>query len=124
MTRLLLTIAANGLGIYFAARFIPGFEFTPLETRSLTGFTGTFLELAIAAIVFALINWTIRPIIKLITGPLIILTLGLFTFVVNLAMLWLLDFIIPGLIIQNLTALILGTVLLGLINAVATSFRK
>lgn len=110
---LLLTVAANGLGLYLAARFIPGFEFE-----------GTFLELAIAAIVFALINWVIRPLVKLITGPLIILTLGLFTLVVNLAMLWLLDFIIPGLIIQNLTALILGTLLIGLINAVAATFRK
>lgn len=113
MTRLLLTVAANGLGLYLAARFIPGFEFI-----------GTLTELAIAAIVFALINWVIRPLVKLVTSPLIILTLGLFTLVVNLAMLWLLDFITPNLTIQNLTALILGTVLIGFINAVATSFRK
>lgn len=41
------------------------------------------------ALVFGLLNAIVRPILKLLTCPLILLTLGLFTFVINAVMLWL-----------------------------------
>jgi putative membrane protein len=41
------------------------------------------------ALVFGVLNAILRPILKLLTCPLIILTLGLFTFVINAVMLWL-----------------------------------
>ena len=52
----------------------------------------------IIALIFGLVNALIRPIVALLTCPLVILTLGLFTFVINAAMLWL-----TSLISQNLS---------------------
>lgn len=50
---------------------------------------GTTIQLIIVAAIFGLVNALVRPIIMLLSCPLIILTLGLFVFVINVLMLWL-----------------------------------
>ncbi len=52
-------------------------------------FTGDWLTLLLVALLFGLLNVLVRPILKLLTFPLLILSLGLFTFVLNAFMLWL-----------------------------------
>jgi putative membrane protein len=52
-------------------------------------FTGGWLSLLIVALIFGLVNAFVRPFLKLLTCPLIFLTLGLFIFVINALMLWL-----------------------------------
>ena len=52
-------------------------------------FTGGWLSLLIVALIFGLVNAFVRPLLKLLTCPLILLTLGLFIFVINALMLWL-----------------------------------
>ena len=49
----------------------------------------SILTLLMLALVFGLVNAFIRPLVTLLTCPLVILTLGLFTFVINAVMLWL-----------------------------------
>ncbi len=51
--------------------------------------TGSVFELLIVAAIFGLVNAFIRPLITLLTCPLVILTLGLFVIVINMLMLWL-----------------------------------
>jgi putative membrane protein len=53
------------------------------------GFNGAWPTLLAVALVFGVLNVTVRPVLKLVTFPLLILTLGLFTFVLNAFMLWL-----------------------------------
>lgn len=113
MSRFIVAIAANALGIYLATRIVYGFEFT-----------GTYLEFAIAAVLFTLINWLIRPVVKFVSGPLIFVTLGLFTIVVNMVMLWLLDLVIPTLSILSFTALLLATVIIGITNLLLHPFKN
>lgn len=50
---------------------------------------GSIMGLIIVALVFGVVNALVRPIITLLTCPMIILTLGLFIFVINILMLWL-----------------------------------
>lgn len=50
---------------------------------------GEILPLLIIALIFGLVNAFIRPLVVLLTCPLVILTLGLFVFVINVLMLWL-----------------------------------
>jgi putative membrane protein len=50
---------------------------------------GSILGLIVVALIFGLVNALIRPLITLLSCPLIILTLGLFVFVINVLMLWL-----------------------------------
>jgi putative membrane protein len=52
-------------------------------------FTGGWVSLLIVALIFGLVNAFVRPLLKLLTCPLIFLTLGLFIFVINALMLWL-----------------------------------
>jgi putative membrane protein len=78
MTKFILRLAINAIALYLAVYFLPGIE---LES-SLT----TILWLAL---IFGLVNALFRPLISLLTCPLIILTLGLFTLVINTFMFWL-----------------------------------
>lgn len=52
-------------------------------------FTGSWVSLLLVALVFGVVNAIVRPILKLLTCPLVLLTLGLFIFVINALMLWL-----------------------------------
>ncbi len=52
-------------------------------------FTGGWLSLLIVALIFGLVNAFVRPLLKLLTCPFILLTLGLIIFVINALMLWL-----------------------------------
>jgi len=113
MSRFIVAIAANALGIYLATRIVYGFDFT-----------GTYFEFALVVLIFTLINWLIRPVVKFISGPLIFITFGLFVIVVNMAMLYLLDIVMPFIVISNLTALFLSTLIVGVVNLVSRPLRK
>lgn len=75
MPRFLLRWIINGLALGFAAWFFAGIEVTD------------WITLIPVALVFGLVNAVIRPILALLTCPLILLTLGLFTLVINALML-------------------------------------
>ena len=62
----------NTLAIYLAIRLVPGIHFD--------GGAGALLAVAV---LFGLVNSFLRPILTLLTCPLVLLTLGLFTFVIN-----------------------------------------
>jgi putative membrane protein len=74
--KLILRILINAFAIWLTSMLLSGFSFT-----------GSFLNLIIVAVIFGLVNALIRPIVKLLTLPINILTLGLFTLVINAAML-------------------------------------
>lgn len=72
----------NGLALWVAAWLIDGIEFGPTADT-----WETVKVVALVALIFGLLNAFVRPILKLISLPLIILTLGLFVFIVNALML-------------------------------------
>ena len=74
----LLRLVVNAAALWVATQVVPGvtYEGGPLP----------FLALAL---IFGVINATLRPLTKLLTCPLILLTLGLFALIVNGLMLWL-----------------------------------
>jgi putative membrane protein len=76
--RFLIRLLINAAALWVATRIVPGI--------SATSEPGTFL---VVALVFGLMNALVRPVIRLLTCPLLILTLGLFTFVINALILWL-----------------------------------
>ncbi len=103
--RLIATIAANALALFFANRYISGFE--------LTADTG---KLALIALTLTALNIVLRPILKLVLGPFIILTLGFGLIVVNAATVFVLDIITENLTILNVPALFYATLLIGALN--------
>ena len=63
-----------------------------------------------------LINWYVKPIVSWILTPVIILTLGLFTLVINAGMLYLLDILSENVTITTTESLLYGTLLIAGIN--------
>ncbi len=79
MTKLLVRWVIAALALFVAAWLIPGIHVT-----------GTaWIAYALMAIVLGLVNGLVRPLLKLLTCPLVLLTLGLFTLVINALTLWL-----------------------------------
>ena len=76
MTKFLIRWAINAMALYVAVLIVPGIEFS-----------GQWTDVLWLALISGLLNALVRPLLKFLTCPLIILTLGLFTIVVNTAML-------------------------------------
>src|SRR5207249_4296051 len=98
--------------IYLAAQVVPGIILRgkPLWPALLAG------------LVLALINAIVRPILKLITLPLTLLTLGLFLFVLNAFCLWLTSAVVPGFDIHGFRAAFLGALLISVVSWALTVF--
>ena len=76
--KLILRIVINAVAIWLTSMLLSGFSFS-----------GSVINLVIVAIIFGLVNALVRPIVKLLTLPINVLTLGLFTLVINALMLML-----------------------------------
>lgn len=76
------------------------------------------------AIVLAIINLTVKPLIILVTLPLHLITFGLFSFIVNGAMIKLASIIVPGFTFPSFAMAVWFAVVLSIINWVVDKFRK
>ena len=81
----------------------------------------TITALLIAALVFGIINAVIRPIATLLSLPFIILTLGIFFFVLNALLLWLVAGLVPGFHVAGFWAAFWGAIWLGIIAWLITA---
>lgn len=109
--RLLLRWAISAFAIFLVPYIVPG-----VTVRN-------FWTALVAALVIGLINIVIRPILVLLTLPVNILTLGLFTLVINAVLFWFTSTIVKGFEVSGFTAAFLGALAYWLIawfgNAVA-----
>ena len=108
MNRLILQIIAGILGIFLATKFVPGVSLEILPGQSsLFGieFTTSWQILLLIGSALGLINFFIKPVLKMITLPLRILTFGLFSLVINMVMVWTVDILFPELVIQGIVPL-------------------
>jgi len=105
VSKIILSFFSNVIALWAAGYFIPEFEITS-DLRS-------FL---IVAAVFTVLNVFLRPILKLIMSPIIILTLGLGVILVNAFVLYLLDFILVEITINGLLALLYATLIIAFVN--------
>lgn len=103
--RLILKLAVNAAALWVAARIIDGISLTD-----------DLVTILFIALVFGLINTFVRPLAKLISLPVLIVTLGLFTFVVNAAMLGLTAWIMDGLSIDGFGSALLGAVVITIVS--------
>ena len=118
MQRLVLRWAINAVALYVAVGtgWLPGIH---AESRDWLAILGL-------ALVFGLVNALVRPLVKLLTCPLILLTLGLFTLVINMALFWLTGWIGQqfafGFTIDEpwLWNAFLGSLVVGVVSAILT----
>ncbi len=78
----------------------------------------------IVAVVLGLANIVIKPILIILTLPVTLLTLGLFTFVINAFLVWLTSLVVPGFEVQNFGWALLFAILLSLIQLVFRQMEK
>ena len=112
MIGLLIRLSINALGLILMTRFIPGLHLASFSTAIW------------AALVWGLVNTLVRPIFSFFTFPLQLLTLGLFTLVINGAMLALTAKLVPGFTIQSFASAFIGALVLSLISLIVTHIFK
>ena len=94
----------NALALYVTALVLPGI--------TLRGVLPTL----VAAAVLGIVNAVIRPLVVVLTLPVNVLTLGLFTFVINALMLMLTSAVVPGFSVRGFGTALVGAVVLSIIS--------
>lgn len=117
MFRLLLRWAVNAIALWAAIELVPGIQHD-----------GTGVSLLFIALIFGLVNALVRPLLMLLTCPLIVLTMGLFILVINTIMLalteWLSGAFNLGLTIDGLWPTFLGALVISVVSAVINLLVK
>jgi putative membrane protein len=109
--RWLIRWILNVAGIIFTAYIIEGFNVT-------------LLGAIVGSIILGFINATIRPLVLLITLPVNLLTLGLFTFIINGLMLWLVSLFVKGFDIVSFGTAIFAALLITVISSLISLLVK
>src|SRR6266849_3422179 len=102
--RLLLNWVLSGLAVWIVAHVVPGV------------YVNGAVAALIAALAIGFINATIGLLLKILTFPLTLATLGLFWLVINALMLELASALVPGFQVHGFMAAFLGAILLSLVN--------
>ncbi len=100
MSYILFRWVINALALLVVANIVPGFG------------VETLYSALIAALVLGLVNALVRPLLFILTLPVTILTLGLFTFVINALMIWLVSTIVKGFVVTGFIPALLAALLL------------
>lgn len=109
MRGLLLRWLILTLAILAAAYVVEGIE------------VSSFLTALLAAAILAILNAFLRPVLFLLTLPLTILTLGLFTFVINALLLMLVSTVIAGFAVKGFWAALVGSLLISVVSWLLTT---
>jgi len=127
MARLFWQIVVGILGIFLGIRFVPGVSLEiPPEGVIFLGIklTQEWQVLILIGVVLGLVNFFIKPILKIITLPLRILTFGLLGLVINMLLIWAVDIFFPELVIEGLVPLFWLTMIIWGINFLFGFFNQ
>ena len=117
MTKFIIRWLINAAGLYAAVWIIPGIDY-------FGGWVGIF----VLALIFGLLNALVRPLLKFLTCPLIILTLGLFTLVINTLMLMLTSAVGQsfglGLTVDGFWSALLGSLVMSVVSIVMSDIFR
>ena len=118
MEKLFWRIAAGILAIFLSARFITGVSLEILPGSSFLGFALTqyWHVLLVIGGILGIVNFFIKPILDAMTLPLKFLTLGLFSILLNMAIIWFLDILFLELTIIGISSLFFTTVIVWTVN--------
>ncbi|MFC9436786.1 phage holin family protein [Nocardia sp. NPDC057030] len=115
--QLLIRLIINGVAIWLAAAWVDKIDIiSPADN----GNVGKVLVVLAVAAVFTVVNALVKPIVKLLSLPLVIVTLGLFLLVINALMLWLTAKITEttdyGLRVDGFWAAVVGGLIVSIVN--------
>jgi len=114
--RLILQIIANALAIFVAVKYI---------IPSYMIFNGDLIDYLTVGLILALANTFARPILKIVSAPLIFITMGLFLIIINAIILFAVDWFIEALEITSLWGYLWGSIIIAVVNAIIVGgFKK
>jgi putative membrane protein len=105
VVRFIIRVLIAAAGLWLATEIVPGIA-AP----------GGWTTLLIAAVLLGVVNAVVRPVVFVLTLPLTMVTLGLFLFVVNAAMLGLVGLLLKGFDVDGLWAGVFGAVVVGVVS--------
>lgn len=108
----LIRLLVNAIAIFVLGWLLPGIEVINVGVA------------LVCALVLALLNAFIKPILIIITIPITIFTLGLFLLVINALMILVADYFIDGFLVRNFWWALLFSLLLGWINSAFAAQRE
>jgi len=109
--KILLMIVANAVALWATTQLVAGISWS-----------GDLVQLLVAGAVFGLLNLIVRPIAMLLSLPLLVVSLGLFYFVLNGLLLWGFSKLMPGYTVSGLWAGILGSLVIMIVNWLIWAF--
>lgn len=104
MIKILIHVFATAGALLLIAKFVPGIE------------VSSFYIALLAALCWGLMSVTVRPVLGLLTLPINMLTLGLFSFVLNALLFWLLATVVPGFGVAGFIPALEGSVILLIVS--------
>jgi putative membrane protein len=104
----LLRVLINAVAIYIATVVVSGIRVSSTTT------------LLLAALVLAIINAAVKPVMVILTLPLTIVTLGLFLLVLNAVCLWLVTVIVPGVEVRSFGSAFVGALVIAVVSWLLT----
>ena len=107
MQNLVIRLFVNAVALWVAAQLVGGIDLTE-----------EFWPLLLVAAIFGIINALIKPLALLLSFPFLVLTLGLFTLVINGFMLWLTSALTDALHVAGFVPALLGGILISLVTFV------
>jgi putative membrane protein len=81
----------------------------------------TFVDLVLATLLLGILNVFVRPILMLFSLPLLIVTLGLFTFVINALLLYLVGYLLAGFEVRSFAAAFWGGLVITIVSLILNS---
>ncbi len=111
MKKLVLGLIVNGISLFLISQLFSGIEIR-LDS------------LLLLTVVFYLLNAIIRPILKILSFPITILTLGLFSFVINGLMLWFAFKMVDGAYIKGFWTCVWASIVISVLNSFLTRTLK
>ena len=109
MPKLLVRWVGNVVALFVAAWILSG-----------VSYGDQWWTLFIAAAVFTLVNAWVKPILTVLSIPFIVVTLGLFYFLINVFMLYLTDWIVPDFEIRTFWWAVLAAIIVSIVNGIVS----
>ena len=107
MPRLVIGTAGNALALWLADRIVGRVDLSH-----------SWLTVIVAALVLTVLNYYVKPVLKLLAFPLVILTLGIALFFISMLMLWLTSALVTGFQIDGFWPLVKATIIVWIVNVI------
>lgn len=100
----------SALALLLAAYLVPGIEIAG------------FYSALVVALILGLINAIIRPVLIILTLPITLLTLGLFTLIINALLFWFVSLFVRGFTVHGFTAAFMGALVISVVSWIMNRF--